>query len=80
LSGDKGTLYWTNLTGNQLYAIETALLRDPKVSETDLQYAVHVAALLPSNTDGMTADRQGNIYMTALQPSIGQWCLRYTRC
>lgn len=67
LSGDKATLYWTNLTGNRLYAIETALLREPEVSETDLQYAVRVAALLPSNTDGMTADRQGNVYMTALQ-------------
>ena len=38
-----------------------------KVSETDLQHAVHVAALLPSNTDGMTADRQGNVAMPALQ-------------
>lgn len=67
LSGDKRTLYWTNLTGNRLLAVDTALLRDPKVAETALQHAVRVEAILPSNTDGMTADRDGNLYMTALQ-------------
>ena len=37
-----------------LYAIETALLRDPRVSETDLQYAVRVATLLPhEDTPGL---------------------------
>jgi sugar lactone lactonase YvrE len=67
LSGDRQTLYWTNLTGNRLYAIPTALLRDPKVSESELQHAVRLEAVLPSNTDGLTADRDGNVYLTALQ-------------
>lgn len=66
LSGDKKTLYWTNLTGNTLYAIETTLLRDFTRSEDELQASVRVVTSLPSNTDGMTADRDGNLYMTGL--------------
>ncbi|MDV7105135.1 L-dopachrome tautomerase-related protein [Vibrio sp. TH_r3] len=66
LSGDKKTLYWTNLTGNTLYSIETALLRDFKRSEAELQASVKTVTNLPSNTDGMTADRDNNLYMTGL--------------
>jgi len=67
LSGDRRTLYWTNLTGNTLYSLPTALLRDSNVSESELQAAVRVEVVLPSNTDGLTADKAGNIYLTALQ-------------
>lgn len=28
---------------------------------------MRLAAILPSNTDGLTADRAGNVYLTALQ-------------
>jgi sugar lactone lactonase YvrE len=66
LSGDHETLYWTNLTGNHLYSLPTALLRDFETSETVIENAVTVETALPSNTDGMTADNAGNIYMTAL--------------
>lgn len=66
LSGDKKTLYWTNLTGNRLLSLPTALIRDFSKSEDDVKKAVKVEATLPSNTDGMTADRAGNLYMTAL--------------
>jgi len=66
LSGDKKTLYWTNLTGNRLFSIPTAQLRDFTTSEVELQNAVRVETILPSNTDGMTADRAGNVYMSAL--------------
>lgn len=66
LSGDKETLYWTNLTGNHLYSLPTEVLRDFEANETVIENAVEVAAVLPSNTDGMTADNAGNIYMTAL--------------
>lgn len=66
LSGDKKTLYWTNLTGNKLYSLPTVLLRDFDIDETVLQNAVVEVASLPSNTDGMTCDRDGNLYMTAL--------------
>ncbi|WP_114011776.1 L-dopachrome tautomerase-related protein, partial [Cohaesibacter intestini] len=66
LSADKDTVYWTNLTGNTLYSLDTDLLRDFGVSETVIENGVDVVTSLPSNTDGMTADNKGNIYMTAL--------------
>lgn len=66
LSGDKKTLYWTNLTGNRLLSLPTALIRDFSQSEEAVKRAVKVEATLPSNTDGMTADRANNLYMTAL--------------
>ncbi len=66
LSGDKGTVYWTNLTGNTLYSLDTDLLRDFETSETVIENAVRQVMSLPSNTDGMTGDRDNNIYMTAL--------------
>ena len=66
LSGDKKTLYWTNLTGNRLLSLPTALIRDFSQTEDAVKKAVKVEATLPSNTDGMTADRAGNLYMTAL--------------
>lgn len=66
LSGDKQTLYWTNLTGNHLYSLDTRLLRDPAVTDEELQKAVEIVAVLPSNTDGITSDRDGNLYLTAL--------------
>lgn len=66
LSGDKQTLYWTNLTGNRLLALPTAVIRDFTRSEEDVKKAARVVTTLPSNTDGMTADRDGHLYMTAL--------------
>jgi sugar lactone lactonase YvrE len=66
LSGDKKTLYWTNLIGNRLLSLPTALIRDFSQSEEAIKKAVKIEATLPSNTDGMTADRAGNLYMTAL--------------
>ena len=66
LSADKDKLYWTNLTGNHLYRLDTDLLRDMTTSETVIEHAVDLVTALPSNTDGMTADAEGNIYLTAL--------------
>lgn len=66
LSGDKKTLYWTNLTGNRLMSVPTALLRDFSNSEAEIEKGIRVVNTLPSNTDGMTADRNGNLYLTAL--------------
>ncbi|WP_305987871.1 L-dopachrome tautomerase-related protein [Roseibium sp. MMSF_3544] len=66
LSGDKKTVYWTNLTGNKLYSLPTEILRDFETNETVIENAARVETSLPSNTDGMTADNAGNIYMTAL--------------
>lgn len=66
LSGDKKTLFWTNLTDNRLLTIPTAALRNPQLSEAERDKLIKVDAVLPSNTDGMTSDHKGNIYMTAL--------------
>ena len=67
LSGDKKTLYWTNLSGEKLYALPTATLRDFSTTEADIRSSVRIVGDLPSNTDGMACDREGNLYMTALQ-------------
>ena len=66
LSGDKKTLYWSNLTGNRLLSLPTSLLRDFGTAESTIKAAVKVEKTLPSNMDGMTSDRDGNLIMTAL--------------
>lgn len=66
LSGDKKTLYWTNLTGNRLLSLPTDLIRNFSATESQISTAVKVETVLPSNTDGMTSDRDNNLYMTAL--------------
>jgi sugar lactone lactonase YvrE len=66
LAGDKKTLYWSNLTGNRLLSLPTDLLRNFSTPETSIRSAVKVEKTLPSNMDGMTADRDGNLIMTAL--------------
>jgi len=66
LSGDKKTLYWTNLTGNVLYSLPTALLRDPKTTEQQVRMAVRQVTTLISNTDGMTCDRDNNVIASGL--------------
>lgn len=65
LSGDKKTLFWTNLTGDKLYRVPTSLLRDFTTTEAVIKAAVQTETI-PSNTDGLTADRDGNLYLTAL--------------
>lgn len=35
--------------------------------EAELQAAVRAEVVLPSDTDGLTADKDGNVYLTALQ-------------
>jgi sugar lactone lactonase YvrE len=65
LSGDKQTLFWTNLTGDKLYRVPTSLLRDFSSPEAAIKVAVQ-SQQIPSNTDGLTADRAGNLYLTAL--------------
>lgn len=65
LSGDKKTLYWTNLTGDKLYSVPSALLRDFSTTEAAIKAAVQ-SQTIPSNADGLTADRDNNVYLTAL--------------
>lgn len=66
LSGDKRTLYWSNLTGNRLLSLPTNLLRDFSTPEATIRSVVKLEKTLPSNMDGMTSDRDNNLIMTAL--------------
>lgn len=67
LSREKKTLYWTNLTGHAPYSVPTAVPRDFGKAEAELKAAVTKVAELPSSTDGLTADRHNNLYITALE-------------
>jgi hypothetical protein len=51
----------------RLPSIATAVLRDFSKSEAELKAAVTKVLELPSNTDGKTADRDNDLYMTALE-------------
>lgn len=66
LSGDKKTLYWTNLTGNTLYSLPTKVLQNFSLSDTEIESQIKIVSSLPSNTDGITADRDNNLYMSGL--------------
>lgn len=66
LSGDKKTLYWTNMTGNRLMSLPTKIVKEFSKSEQEVIKAAKYVATLPSNTDGMIADRDNNLYMSAL--------------
>lgn len=74
LAADRATLYWSPLTGRNLYAIETRLLQDFDVSDETLAAAVQECGDKGTNTDGMSADNQGLIYYTMLE---GQGIGRY---
>jgi sugar lactone lactonase YvrE len=61
LSPDGKTLYFSPLSSRHLYAVPTALLRDPKVSETRLAAAVKDLGEKGAS-DGLEADAQGAVY------------------
>jgi sugar lactone lactonase YvrE len=59
-------LYWQSLTDNRLFRISTRLLTSPYTSEWQLEDSVQSLGKSVV-TDGMEADRLGNIYFTALE-------------
>jgi sugar lactone lactonase YvrE len=61
LSADGKSLYFSPLSSRHLYAVPTALLRDPKVSETRLAAAVKDLGEKGAS-DGLEADAQGAVY------------------
>jgi len=63
ISNDGKTLYWQALTGQTLYAIDTALLRE-SVGDTDRQRAVKVVARTQV-TDGIWMSKTGTLYLTS---------------
>lgn len=67
LSADRKTCYWCPLTSRNLYAIDTAYLQDFAIPDAEIEAAVQDLSDKGTNTDGMGADNQGNIYYTMLE-------------
>jgi sugar lactone lactonase YvrE len=66
LSPDGRTLYWKALTGRTLYCITTDALKNPRLSEKDLEARVErVAETEP--TDGLWIDGRGRLYLSAIE-------------
>lgn len=63
LSADGSTLYFSPLSSRHLYAVPTKLLRDPRVSEAQLQAAVRDLGEKGAS-DGLEADAEGAVYAT----------------
>lgn len=67
LSADRRTLYYCPITGRNLYAVDTALLRDFSVPLEDIGKAVKAIGSKSTTTDGMHADNKGNVFYTMLE-------------
>jgi sugar lactone lactonase YvrE len=59
-------LYYGPLSGTRMYRIATAALRDPNLSPAELAAAVEDYGPKPIS-DGITIDRDDNIYLTAIE-------------
>jgi sugar lactone lactonase YvrE len=67
LSADRSTLYYCQITGRNLYAIDTALLKNYKTPLEQINSAVQVIGSKGTTTDGMHADNKGNVFYTMLE-------------
>ncbi|KGD72808.1 gluconolaconase [Tatumella morbirosei] len=61
ISPDGKTLYYSPLSGRHLYAVSTAMLRDPTVTEAQLSAAVKDLGEKGAS-DGLESDAKGTIY------------------
>lgn len=67
LSADRSTLYYCQVTGRNLYAIDTKLLRDFSTPLEQLKASVQHLGSKGTTTDGMHADNKGNVFYTMLE-------------
>lgn len=68
LSADRKTLYWCPLTARNLYSVSTDLLQDFSTPLEQIEKAVvNCGDKGGTNSDGLGADNQGNIYYTMLE-------------
>ena len=67
LSADRSTLYYCPLTGRNLYAVDTALLRDFSTPSDAIDGSVRYLGSKGTVTDGMYADNKGNVFYTMLE-------------
>ncbi|OUI84287.1 gluconolactonase [Gluconobacter sp. DsW_056] len=63
ISPDQQTLYWQPLSSRRLYSAPTAVLSDPKISETDLERAVKDEGET-GMSDGIATGPDGSLYIT----------------
>ncbi len=61
-------LYYAPVTSRSLYRIETETLRDARLSHQQSAARVEVFATKPMS-DGITMDKSGNVYLTAIEYS-----------
>jgi len=66
ISSDKESLYFKALAGRTLYRIDAAKLRNFSLPDSRIDAAVQSLGEAPV-CDGMTMDREGNLYVTALE-------------
>ncbi len=59
-------LYYGPLSGTRMYRVAAAVLRDPDLSAGEIAQAVEDYGPKPVS-DGITIDRDGNIYITAIE-------------
>lgn len=67
LSADRSTLYYCQVTGRNLYAVDTSLLRSLHTPLETIAGAVQALGSKKTTTDGMHADNQGNVFYTMLE-------------
>jgi sugar lactone lactonase YvrE len=67
LSADRSTLYYCQVTGRNLYAIDTSLLRHFNTPLEEITRAVQPMGSKGTTTDGMHADNKGNVFYTMLE-------------
>jgi sugar lactone lactonase YvrE len=67
LSADRSTLYYCQVTGRNLYAIDTAMLRNFNTPQEEISRAVRAVGSKRTTTDGMHADNKGNVFYTMLE-------------
>lgn len=64
LSPDGETLYWSITTGDAIYAIDAALLRDPSASASSLAQAIQGPYRFGGGSDGIMTMADGRVLVT----------------
>ncbi|MCI1774017.1 L-dopachrome tautomerase-related protein [Paenibacillus lautus] len=67
LSADRETLFYCQVTGRNLYAIDTGLLRNFDTPDHIIRNSVQALGCKGTTTDGMHADNQGHVFYTMLE-------------
>lgn len=66
LSPDQKKLFWTNISGRNLYSLPTDLISNFSTSEKEIEAALKVEGQHPA-CDGLAEDEQANIYFGAFE-------------